>query len=131
MCQAIRSINEAKAQKSSSQKSVTVDLHPNRPTYRGIMGPKPFSLEADPTFDEITTAGGTISKNADTHTVLDNMFLISGEIPRVTSYEKGLLRSIRFNSTTDAWEPDELIKDERFLMCNVKGTLSYSSHLFA
>ena len=82
---------------------------------------EPISLEADPSFEEIKAAGATVSKNATAHTILDNMFLVSGEIPRVTPYEKGLMRGIRFEKAKGTWETDELIKDERFLMCNVKG----------
>jgi 7,8-dihydropterin-6-yl-methyl-4-(beta-D-ribofuranosyl)aminobenzene 5'-phosphate synthase len=118
MLRAIRLINEAKTAQSSG---LTVDLHPSRPDYRGMMAPVPISLEADPTFAEISTAGGLISKNADAHTVLDNMFLISGMIPRVTPYENGLAKGIRFNSSTNSWEKDELIEDERLVMCNLKG----------
>ena len=101
---------------------VIVDLHPDRPDYRGFMaGPNPASMQADPTFAEIETAGGKVDKNADAHTVLDDMFLVSGMIPRVTAYEKGVLNGIRFESEKGIWVKDEEIADERFLMCNVKG----------
>lgn len=111
-------IMEAKSPKGE----VIVDLHPNRPTYRGFLGPAgPVSLERDPTFDEIEAAGATIVKNDQPHTILDDMFLVSGEIPRVTPFEKGFQRGMRFNQDTNTWESDELILDERFLMCNVKG----------
>jgi len=118
MLKAVKMINEAKG----SRKGLPVDLHPNRPAYRGFLGPAgPVSLERDPTFEEIEAAGATIIKNDQPHTILDDMFLVSGEIPRVTSYETGFKRGIRFNQDTGSWESDELILDERFLMCNVKG----------
>jgi 7,8-dihydropterin-6-yl-methyl-4-(beta-D-ribofuranosyl)aminobenzene 5'-phosphate synthase len=50
------------------------------------------------------------------------MFLVSGEIPRVTEYETGVKNGIRFEKSTGKWEKDESIIDERFLMCNLKGT---------
>lgn len=113
-------INEAKPSKTG----IIVDLHPNRPAYRGFQGPAgPVSLERDPTFEEIEAAGAIVVKNDQPHTLLEDMFLVSGEIPRVTSYEVGVMRGLRFNSETAAWESDELILDERFLMCNVKGIL--------
>lgn len=122
MLKAIDLIQAAKSSTPSAPKSLTVDLHPARPDYRGIMLPTgPVSLEADPSFAEIEAVGGKVSKNADTHTVLEDMFLVSGEIPRVTSYEEGLKRGIRFSKETGMWEPDEKIADERFVMCNVKG----------
>ncbi|KIW96535.1 uncharacterized protein Z519_01926 [Cladophialophora bantiana CBS 173.52] len=117
MLKAISMINKAKG-----KIGIPVDLHPNRPTYRGFLGPTgPISLEKDPTFEEIESAGASIVKNDQPHTILEDMFLISGEIPRVTPYEKGFQRGIRFNPGTGSWDTDELILDERFLMCNVKG----------
>ena len=83
-------------------------------------------MEADPTFAEIEAAGGRVIKNGEAHTILDDMFLVSGEIPRVTPYETGLRRGIRFNTETKAWEKDELVLDERFLMCNIAGTVDLS-----
>ncbi|KAH8765088.1 metallo-beta-lactamase superfamily protein [Hyaloscypha sp. PMI_1271] len=119
MERAIEMITEAKGPGSEP---VIVDLHPARPDYRGFMaGPVPISMQADPAFSEIEAAGGKIEKNADTHTVLDDMFLISGMIPRVTSYEKGLSNGIRFENDKGIWVKDEEIADERFLMCNLKG----------
>jgi hypothetical protein len=118
MVKAVAMINEAKALKSG----VVVDLHPDRPAYRGFQGSMgPVSLESDPTFAEVEAVGGTVVKNDEPHTILDNMFLVSGKIPRVTPYEVGFKRGLRFNDRTRIWESDELIMDERFLMCNVKG----------
>jgi 7,8-dihydropterin-6-yl-methyl-4-(beta-D-ribofuranosyl)aminobenzene 5'-phosphate synthase len=117
MLKAVSMINEAKG-----TTGIPVDLHPNRPTYRGFLGPfGPVSLERDPTFEEIEAAGAKVIKNDQPHTILEDMFLVSGEIPRVTSYEKGFQRGMRFNPETNGWESDELILDERFLTCNVKG----------
>ena len=82
---------------------------------------EPVSLEADPTFDEITGAGGNVQKNDQSHLVANNMFLISGEIPRVTPYEVGLRRGVRFDASKGKWEEDTLIKDERLVMCKLKG----------
>ncbi len=107
---------------TTSTSPVIVDLHPSRPDYRGFMvGKEPVSMQADPSFAEISSAGGIVSKNAGPHTALDDFFLISGEIPRVTAYEKGIKGGIRFLASTAQWEPDETITDEQFLMCNLKG----------
>ena len=119
MLKAIELINAARG---PDEAPVRVDLHPSRPEFRGFMSPKgPVSMEADPTFDEIMLAGGEVVKKDTPHTVLGGMFMISGEIPRVTPYEKGVLRGIRWHSASQSWESDELIRDERLLMCNVKG----------
>ncbi|KAL2219278.1 metallo-beta-lactamase superfamily protein [Thermoascus aurantiacus ATCC 26904] len=122
MLKAIRMIKDAKQAKGLSDTSVVVDVHPSRPDYRGFgIGETIVSLEADPTFEEMEEAGATVNKSSETHTVLDDMFLISGEIPRVTSYENGLKGALRFDSEEGDWFSDEMINDERFLMCNLKG----------
>jgi 7,8-dihydropterin-6-yl-methyl-4-(beta-D-ribofuranosyl)aminobenzene 5'-phosphate synthase len=98
-----------------------VDLHPSRPDYRGFLGPLgPISLEADPSFAEVEAAGGVVSKNDKPHTVLDNCFLVSGFIPRVTEYEQGLKRGLRWVGAKGEWEEDTLVADERLVMCKVK-----------
>ncbi|KAI2786583.1 hypothetical protein POX_g08970 [Penicillium oxalicum] len=118
---AIRMIRTEK-QVSGRTEDVTLDLHPNRPIYRGIAFPERIvSLEADPTFDELVAAGATVTKTKEAHTILDDMFLISGEIPRLTSYETGLKFAVQYDADEDDWFSDEVIADERFLACNLKG----------
>ncbi|GAB1195827.1 hypothetical protein APSETT444_005092 [Aspergillus pseudonomiae] len=120
LVRAIELISEAKIAKGHTDK-VSVDLHPDRPDYRGFaLGPNIVSFQADPTFEELEAAGGAIQKNDETHTVLDNFFLISGEIPRQTAYENGIKGGMRYDSEEKDWFSDELISDERFLMCNLK-----------
>lgn len=109
-----------------------IDLHPDRPDYRGLaIGHKIISLQADPSFEEIESAGGVIYKNDEMHTVLDNFFLISGEIPRRTTYEHGLKHAMRFDREENDWFSDEAITDERFLMCNLKGPCTHHSLLIS
>ena len=120
-------ITEAKRAQGRSDK-LLVDLHPERPEYRGFsIGETIISLQADPTFEELEKAGGAVQKHAESHTVLDDFFLISGEIPRQTSYETGVKAGMRFDKEENDWFSDELIADERFLMCNVKG-MSFHRH---
>ena len=110
------------------QQSILVDLHPDRPDYRGAQPPNMpvFSIEADPTFEEIEAAGGVVNKHTGVHTVLDDMFLVSGEIPRVTPYETGLKFGVRFDAKSKTWSKDEKMADERILMCKLKGMLCLS-----
>ncbi|KAJ5306382.1 hypothetical protein PENANT_c017G09347 [Penicillium antarcticum] len=118
--QAIRMINEAKKAQGRSDE-IIVDLHPDRPVYRGIALPEvTISLEADPTFKELEYAGSSVDKRAEPHTVLDNFFLISGEIPRVTPYETGLRNAVRYDPDENDWFSDESITDERSLICSLK-----------
>ncbi|KAI0131204.1 Metallo-hydrolase/oxidoreductase [Daldinia grandis] len=119
MATAVRMIEAAKTG-SDLTKKVVVDVHPDRPEFRGVMAHEPISLEPDPSFAEIEEAGATVFKSDAVHTALDDTFLISGSIPRLTSYEGGIPNGIRFNSAGQ-WEKDELIMDERLVMCNLKG----------
>lgn len=122
-------IKEAKQAQGLSDELV-VDVHPDRPVYRGIALPEiVISLEADPTFEELSGAGAVVDKQSEAHTVLDDMFLISGEIPRVTPYETGLRNAVRFDPEEKDWYSDEVIADERFLACNLKGKFTQSSYL--
>ena len=125
MLRALELIHAAKSTSSSSEEreKVIVDLHPSRPDYRGMQPPglDVISMEADPSFASISGAGGAVTKSDQPHTVLENFFLVSGEIPRVTPYEHGLRFGMRYNASTDAWTPDTEIRDERFLMCKLKG----------
>ncbi|KAH8687190.1 metallo-beta-lactamase superfamily protein [Tricladium varicosporioides] len=121
MLKAVEMINQAKLATGSFSTPVIVDLHPDRPQLRGFNIKTPVALPADPTFDEIRAAGGAISKSSEPHTVLDNMFLISGFIPFSTPYETGLKSGVRISDAANGWEKDEEMADERFLMCNLKG----------
>lgn len=117
-------VKEAK-QAQGKPGDLIADLHPDRPAYRGIAPPtlpeNIISLQADPTFEELSDAGAVVDKHDESHTALDDMFLISGEIPRVTPYETGLRNAVRFDPAEKEWISDELIADERFLACNLKG----------
>ncbi|KAJ5422252.1 hypothetical protein N7491_010697 [Penicillium cf. griseofulvum] len=121
LLRAIRMINDAKRAESRSE-DLVADLHPDRPVYRGIALPEHIiSLEADPTFEDIGSAGAVVDKRSEPHTVLDDFFLISGEIPRVTPYETGLKNAVRYDPDDNDWFSDEVIIDERSLICNLKG----------
>lgn len=125
MLEAVRMINAARIEPGASARprGVTVDLHPERPDYRGMTTAKGtiMSMEADPTFKEIEEVGGIVQKNDELHAVLDGFFLASGRIPRVTPYEVGIRGGVRFTEETGAWSSDEAIEDERMVVCNLKG----------
>ena len=92
---------------------IVVDLHPDRPVARGIApGPtydKPLcALPFDPTFQAIETAGGVVEKHAEGHAVAGGALWVSGEIPRVTEFEIGILSGLRWTqkSTEESPKPD-------------------------
>ena len=49
------------------------------------------------------------------------MFHVSGEIPRVTTFERGYPGQVRRTADGQGWEPDELLMDERLIAVNVAG----------
>src|SRR6266446_3404339 len=87
---------------------------PNRPTARGIAPPPSgeviCQLPRDPSFEEIKARGGTVEKHRDGHTVAGGTVWVSGEIPRVTSFETGLIGGVRFtpneDGTTGSWSEE-------------------------
>lgn len=56
---------------------------------------------------------------AEPQALLDGMFWVSGEIPRVVPYEAGLPGHMQ-RDDRGAWQPDPFIMDERFLAVNLK-----------
>lgn len=109
-----------------------VDLHPDRPDQRGVLLPSGLMimLPEEPTFDDISQAGAEIVTHDNPHPICDGIFFASGEIDRVTDYEKGLIGHHSFRG--DHGQPDPLIMDERFIAACVKGrgvtVLSACSH---
>ncbi|EJD35448.1 hypothetical protein AURDEDRAFT_108975 [Auricularia subglabra TFB-10046 SS5] len=107
---------------------VTVDAHASRPSARGILPPGATKvlarLPADPTLEEMQGKGAnveTFEGDEGGHSVLGGTAWVSGEIPRVFSYEDGLKGSVRWDAEEKDWSSDELIKDERYLLVDVRG----------
>ncbi|CZT06233.1 related to metallo-beta-lactamase superfamily protein [Rhynchosporium graminicola] len=136
MLKAFSMITAAKTQDSSP---VIVDLHPSRPNYRGLTATDPLTseksvvlTEADPSFVEIEQDGGVVRKDDRAHTLMDGFFGVSGEIPRVTGYEKGLKGGVEFISEEEGgegtWTEDEQILDERFLIYKGMNLFTARSH---
>ncbi|KAL1887899.1 hypothetical protein Sste5346_009903 [Sporothrix stenoceras] len=119
---AARAASQRREDKSETQ-NVVVDLHPDRPDFRGVQFPgrPPISLEADPTFAQLEAAGAVVEKHAEAHIVGGGFFWVSGEIPRLTEYEGGIRGAVRYTTATGQWTPDPLIKEERLVACRLKG----------
>jgi 7,8-dihydropterin-6-yl-methyl-4-(beta-D-ribofuranosyl)aminobenzene 5'-phosphate synthase len=86
---------------SPPQSGIIVDVHPDRPIARGIAAGPNFDriigqLPADPAFEMIKEAGGQIEFHSEGHAVADGTVWVSGEIPRLTDFEQGLLGGKRF-----------------------------------
>lgn len=85
-----------------------------------------------PSIADLTAQGADVVCTTEPRSFLDDMFYVSGEIPRVTLFERGLPGQVRKTEDGSGWEPDELLMDERWLAVNVKGkglvVLSACSH---
>jgi 7,8-dihydropterin-6-yl-methyl-4-(beta-D-ribofuranosyl)aminobenzene 5'-phosphate synthase len=59
---------------------------------------------------------------------LDDLFFISGEIPRITAYEKGFDQQVHRAAAEAPWQPEPLMIDERFVAVHVrdKGLVVFS-----
>ena len=73
-----------------------------------------------PTQAELERHGARVVHSKEAQLVLDDMFFISGEIPRTTAFELGMPGQVRRTSDGAGWEPDPLLVDERFVAVNVK-----------
>lgn len=69
----------------------------------------------------LTRHGAMVTVTREKQTLLDGMFQVSGEIPRVTSFETGLPNHFARADDAQEWKPDPLVIDERWLAVNVAG----------
>ena len=122
----------SRARRDAGRDAPLVDLHPDRPDQRGILQPSGtiVLLPPEPTFEAVTAAGGRVAKHGEAHAVAGGFFVGSGQIDRVTEYERGLVGHHSFRG--DTGEEDPLILDERFVAAQVRGrgttVLSACSH---
>ena len=79
---------------------------------------RPFGDVPNPT--QLEHYGADVVHAVAPQLVLDDLFYISGEIPRVTAFETGLVGQHRRTEDGKDWEPDPLIMDERFVAVAVK-----------
>jgi len=89
-------------------------------------------MEDVPGVDELVAFGAAPVVTREPQLFLDDMFFVSGEIPRLTAFETGLPGQVRLGDDGRSWESDELILDERWLGVHVRGqglvVLSACSH---
>ena len=78
---------------------------------------------------ELERHGAVVVNSAEARLLLDGHFYYSGEIPRVTSFEKGREDHLCRTTADAPWQPDPLLLDERMLVANVRrlGLIVFSS----
>lgn len=89
-------------------------------------------FERVPSPEALAAHGAQVVDRGDAQLLLDDCFYLSGEIPRVSSFERGRPDHVRRRNGAQSWEPDPLILDERYMAVNVQGkglvVLSVCSH---
>lgn len=79
-----------------------------------------FPMKDVPDSEALTAHGAEVKCTREPQVLADNMFFLSGEIPRVTPFERGLPGHYQ-KTEAGEWAPDPWLIDERFLMVNVAG----------
>jgi 7,8-dihydropterin-6-yl-methyl-4-(beta-D-ribofuranosyl)aminobenzene 5'-phosphate synthase len=120
--------------RSRGGKSFKCYTHPGMFRQRATTRPdgQLYVNELVPDPARLSRAGADVLNTSEPQSVADGAFYLSGEIPRVTSYEVGVPNHLTRSADGTSWEPDPLIMDERFVSVHVKDkgqfVLSACSH---
>ena len=95
--------------------------HPGMFVTRAVRAPNGAMRRMDdvPSVQELTDFGADVVVTRQPQQLLGGLFYVSGEIPRVSGFERGLPGHMK--RTANGWEADELLLDERWLAVNVRG----------
>lgn len=106
-------------------------VHPGMFAERGIQRPngEVLHFERVPDRDALAEAGANIVSAREPQVIAGGAYYVSGEVPRITKYETGFPGHVRRRVDDQAWEPDPLILDERFISVHLrdKGQFIFSS----
>lgn len=102
--------------------SVLVDVNPDMFVERGITlsDGRVVPVENVPTPDDLCSHGASVVNDADERMLLDRHYYYSGQIPRVTPFEKGRDDHLCRPDEMAPWQPDPLLLDERMLVVHVR-----------
>lgn len=86
-------------------------------------------FEKVPTLEELTHCGADPINKIEERTLLNDFFYLSGEIPRLTEFEKGRPDHLCRDDSNSEWRSDPFLLDERYLAVQVKdkGLVVFSS----
>jgi 7,8-dihydropterin-6-yl-methyl-4-(beta-D-ribofuranosyl)aminobenzene 5'-phosphate synthase len=87
----------------------------------------PFQRVPSP--EDLVAHGAQVVNSIEPRLLLDDCVYLSGEIPRVSSFERGRPDHLCRRSAVEPWEPDPLIMDERYVAVHVrdKGVILFSA----
>ncbi len=104
-------------------KPIPYYAHPDMFRSRATKGPtgalQPMEDVPDP--KALAAHGAQVVVTTEAQVILDDMVYVSGEIPRVTPFEPGIPAQVRKTLDGTGWEPDTVVRDERFVAVNVAG----------
>jgi 7,8-dihydropterin-6-yl-methyl-4-(beta-D-ribofuranosyl)aminobenzene 5'-phosphate synthase len=104
-------------------RSVPFYAHPGmfRSRARQLPGGEMLPMEDVPSVVALTEHGADVIETTQPQIFLDDMFYVSGEIPRVTPFEQGLPFHFQKSEDGQRWEADPWLVDERWLGVHVAG----------
>jgi 7,8-dihydropterin-6-yl-methyl-4-(beta-D-ribofuranosyl)aminobenzene 5'-phosphate synthase len=109
-------------QLSNGGRAVPTYMHPGMYRTRAMKAPdgsmRPFGDV--PSRAMLEQQGAAVVHATGPQLILDDLFYVSGEIPRVTPFETGMQGQYRRTEDGLDWEPDPLLVDERFVAVRVK-----------
>lgn len=107
----------------NGRRPVPTYMHPGMYRSRAMRAPDGSmrALADIPSAAELERNGGQVIHATEAQWILDELFFVSGEIPRVTPFETGMPGQHRRTEDGLHWEPDPLLMDERFVAVRVKG----------
>jgi 7,8-dihydropterin-6-yl-methyl-4-(beta-D-ribofuranosyl)aminobenzene 5'-phosphate synthase len=107
---------------ANDKRSIPLIVHPEMFRQRALTLPSGavLPIKAIPNPRELSDLGASVLSSTEPQLLFDDYFWVSGEIPRVTPYEKGFPGHLRRSNDGTSWEPDPLIMDERFLAVRVR-----------
>lgn len=102
---------------------VTVHVNPGMFSERAVKlrSGKIVPVAKVPLPGELEARGATVVNSPEERLLLDGHFYYSGEIPRLTSFEKGRVDHLARPDCQAPWEPDPLLMDERMVVVHVRG----------
>jgi 7,8-dihydropterin-6-yl-methyl-4-(beta-D-ribofuranosyl)aminobenzene 5'-phosphate synthase len=109
-------------QSGNGGRRVPTYMHPDMYRSRAIKARNGaiHPMEDVPTCEELERNGAVVIHATEPQLLLADLFFVSGEIPRVTSFETGMQGHLRRTLDGTKWEPDPLIMDERFVAVTVR-----------
>jgi 7,8-dihydropterin-6-yl-methyl-4-(beta-D-ribofuranosyl)aminobenzene 5'-phosphate synthase len=102
--------------------SVAVHVNPDMFNERGVLlnDGTIFPAARVPTPAQMEAQGARVVNVGQARMLLDGHFYYSGEIPRVSAFEKGREDHLCRKDNSEEWRPDPFLMDERMLIVNVR-----------